>query len=345
MPPQNLNNVTPEPIKPHKTSTIKKLLYIVGVAVVISTVFIIATGGYGLIIAVEAVRTPFRGLAEAKYHSPTVEEYAIVNYEMANLQFSSKGPFAVFTERINTPYRENDYGGSRAGLFNLESKETLILASENGIPKNTSMFSQNGKYLIYAVARKDGEDIFRNENGNWRNLRGFDLYVQDLVANKSILVSSEKYPLWIINSALGEYNFGWLGDDTIFYVCVETKKDPFSGYCLKNIKENSFKVIPANIYNPQVPKEITAATKSELQRDHIENYFTSSPSGKATVFSECKFGIYDGCGVPVVSIRENGKDRFLYNKNETPYVLRWGYDDHLYGFLYSGNQTRVYKLY
>ena len=345
MPPPILNNIPPEPLESNKTNVWKKVLYIIIGVFVLLIAFTFMTGGYGLIIITETVRAPFRGLVEARYHSPKIEEYAAVDHEMDGPQFSSKGPFVVFTEKFQTPYKENDYGGYRTGLFNFESKETVILASENGIPNNTSMFSPNEKYLIYAVARKDGEDIFKNENGNWRNLRGFDLYVRDLVGNKSNLVYSEKYPLWIGNSALGEYGFGWLDNDNIFYMCADDKKQPFPGYCLKNIKDNSFKMIPANIYNPTVPKEIVDAPKSKPQPDHIENYLNSSPPGKATLIPECKFGIYDGCGVSVVMVRENGEEKFLFNKKETPYLLRWGYDDHLYGFLYSGNQTRVYKLY
>ncbi len=343
MPPQNSNPIFQEPLKP-KTNIWRRLIVIVGVAVALIIALTILTGGYGLIMIMGAVRAPFKVLVEAKYHSPIVEEYAVINYKIGSPYFASKSPFVVFTEETRTPYRENDYGGSRTGLLNLESKEALILA-ENGIPKNTSMFSPNEKYLVYAVARKDGEDVYKNEYGNWRSLRSFDLYMRDLASDESILISNEKYPLWITNSALGENSFGWLNEDTVFYTCADDKKQPFASYCFRNLKENSFKFIPASIYNPTIPKEIVDAPKAISQPEQIQNYPNSSPSGKASVISACKFHIYDGCGVSVVLVRENGEDKFLYNSKETPYILRWGNDDHLYGFLYSDNQTKIYRLH
>jgi hypothetical protein len=343
MPPQNSNQIFIEPLKTKKNIW-KWLLVFAGVFVALIIAFSILTGGYGLIMIVGAVRAPFKGLVEARYHSPMVKEYAVINHYVGSPYFATKSPFVVFLEGIKTQYNENDYGGSRTGLINLESKQALILA-ENGIPKNTSMFSPSEKYLIYTVARKDGEDVYENENGNWRSLRSFDLYMRDLASGVTILVSNEKHPLRIIESALKENNFGWINEDTIFYTCARDNKQPFASYCFRNIKENSFKLVPGNIYNPTIPKEIVDAPKAIHQSDQIQNYSNSSPSGKATVISACKFYIYDGCGVSVVLVRENGEDKFIYNSRETPYLLKWGYDDRLYGFLYSGNQTKIYRLY
>ena len=89
------------------------------------------------------------------------------------------------------------------------------------------------------------------------------------------------------------------------------------------------------------------APKAEVQREDIGNYEKTalSPSGKYKIIFECKFRIYDGCGVRTMHIRHNGQDKFLYNIDETPYVLRWGHDDKLYGLLYIDGKTHIYNLF
>lgn len=331
--------------KPKPTIGKKVGLTILGLLLV-GFVFLSLTGGYGWIIVAEVVGIPFRKLTEMKYHSPKVEEHAIVNHIMGNPQSHPKGPYIVFTEEFVTPYYE-DYGGAKTGLFNVESKETTILAPENTLPKNSTMFSADGKYLVYAVARKDGEHIFTNENGTWRNLKGFDLYLRDLVGNKSVLISSEKYPLWIEESPAIDYHFGWLTNDKIFYSC-RGDKDPYGpDYCFMDIKTSGFELKEADPRTFDLPNEVVNAPMEKLQPQDMQNYERTSlsPSGKSQIVFMCKFRIYDGCGVRTISVRHNEEDTFLYNVDETPYIVRWGYDDRLYGLLYIDGKTHVYRLF
>ncbi len=334
MPPQ-APFVPPEP--PKKRILARVLILTVSIILILVALAFL-TGGYGGIIVIESIKIPFRKIAEEKYQSPIVEEYARVGYRMVDPQFSTKSPFVVFREPVDYLFYA-DYDSSRTGLFNLETKEAVILAPNNGIPKNSSMFSPDGKRLLYAVAREADTEMFTNENGTWRTIYGFDLYVKDLYTGNVEPISKEDNSLWISKPSTEPYAFGWIDNDRIFYTCTPNKqKNGFVNHCSLDLKTKAFNDNSA-VNTESIPKDA-------IQEDHIERYESGyNKSRTIRVSGVCEFGKYDGCAVPSVHLVIDGESKFLFNSSETPYILRWSYDDKLYGLLLGSESTSLYKLY
>lgn len=357
-----------ESTAPHapKKSIAKKVFFVIVSLFLLSVLF----SGYGLIMFTELAGYPFRKLTEVKYRSPDIAVEVVVPHHMTNPVFSSHHPLVVFTKSFTTTHTE-DYGGASTILFNLETEEATVLAPRNGIPGNTSMFSPHGNYLIYVVSRKDSEEVSANENGSWRYLRKFDVYVKNLDNDTDTLISTELYPLQVTDSQVKAPRFGWIDSNRMFYTCVDSTQMIPDSYCVKNIVTGNFSVAPRETIEVEYsvvagnPPTITATPhpevsdviKSASHKDDPNVIAEYAYNGEiytkvfddslrdVTFISQCKFNIFDGCGVPIISVLTDDGESFLYNKKDTPYQLHWGYKDTLYGLLYSENATRVYRLY
>lgn len=318
----------------------KKSLAVVGITIAVAIALLFLSGGYGLVTLVEFARYPFLKITETHYHSPKIPEYAVTDFRLNNIQPISNSPFVIFQDY--TSYSSgNEFLGYKTGLYNLETKDTVILA-HNSMPANSTMLSPDGKNIIYVVYRGTKEDKFINNLG-WK-LHTFDVYIRELSTGRSFVVSNQNYPFWYRGSI--EPNFGWVNNDRIYYGCSKTMNGGYVDYCFTNIRSGEFKFLPRDIYTLNLPQEVSLALDREKQLNNSTDgrVLSQNPSKTEKIVMSCEFKVYDGCGIRTANIEQNGEDKFLYNIGETPYQLIWPYDNQLFGLLYFNNQTHIFKL-
>lgn len=251
-------------------------------------------GGYLIVNGLLArVLTTFRPTP----HYPVV----LAEYKIRALVPSETSPWAIFPFEISKEYKDADLGYG-TGLMNTETHEVTVLAPDNWLPRHTSLFSPDGKRVLYVVVSK--KKIYANENGTWRTVEAFDLYSRDLGAGISkkimpnLTVSNWDTPL-----------FGWINNNEVFYSCA-------SGECIYNLTSQQIKERATSI-----DKYLSSRTKYQA---HI------SLDGSMEYKKKCVLAGWDGCSYSTLNLKKGNTSEFLGNSNDFGGDLNWTHGNHLY---------------
>ncbi|MEN9622022.1 MAG: hypothetical protein RLZZ67_456 [Candidatus Parcubacteria bacterium] len=274
----------------------------------------------------------------------TTPQYSKIlsEFRVRSLDFSPNSPQAVFTYEIKKNYKDSEYGLG-TGLVDLENEKVTVLSEKNSMPNNSSMFSPDGKNLLYAVARDVDTEMFTNENGIWRTVYGFDLYVKDLSTGNSVRISKEDNPMWVPKQSSGVFFFGWRDTDEVFYTCTTNKQKNGSieDYCFTNIVTNQTERKGREL--PQIYIDKT----NTVSLNHGGGYNFDKTK---QIYTKCVLSGYDGCSIMITRLKNQNEDLFLANRSSavTGNFL-WSYNDHIYvlPMLWGTDQTvsGIYKVY
>ena len=231
----------------------------------------------------------------------------------------------------------------------LETKKVVILAPKNPQPENSSIFSPDGKNVLFAVADEQKIECNTNRDGTWCSVKSYDLYLYNMESGTKTQLNSDTFPINLSGDAYNPSLFGWVDENNVYYSCSDNSGG--YAYCFLNINNEKFQQKSYMVGNEQsVLSNIyrDRGKKAELTHGPEDS---SSFDKTASIFGECTLFGYDGCEMVTIWVKDGSKKIFLANKADLGMFpnFYWAFNNHIYSinsnFIRGVTNPSMVKIY